>query len=247
MAELRIGVDLGGTKIEAAALDDSGRVVARRRRPTPAEDYERTLAAVAALVDEIESETGRHGSIGVGIPGTISPMTGLVKNSNSTWLNGQPFDRDLARRLGRPIRVANDANCFAISEAVDGAAAGAKIVFGVILGTGVGRRHRHRRPRAAAEPTPSPANGGTIRCPPPRTRNAPARSALAAGAAASRPGSVARRWCAITSVRPADAGPPRRSVKPRPKAMPAPRRLWRGWRSGSHARWAISSISSTPR
>jgi fructokinase len=138
MAGLRIGVDLGGTKIEAAALDGSGRVVARRRRPTPAEDYERTLAAVAELVDEVESETGCRGSVGVGIPGAISPKTGLVKNSNSTWLNGQPFDRDLSRRLGRAVRVANDANCFAISEAVDGAAAGAKIVFGVILGTGVG-------------------------------------------------------------------------------------------------------------
>jgi fructokinase len=134
---LRIGVDLGGTKIEAAALEPSGEVAARRRIATP-EDYEATLRALAALVREIELETERRATVGVGTPGAISPRTGLIKNSNNTCLNGHPLDRDLARLLERPVRVENDANCFALSEAVDGAGAGAAVVFGVILGTGVG-------------------------------------------------------------------------------------------------------------
>ncbi len=135
---MRIGVDLGGTKIEAAALERDGRVLARHRVPTPANDYAAILAAVRDLVTGIEAATGRRGTVGVGMPGALSPATGLVKNANSLCLNNRAFDRDLTAALGRPVRFANDANCFALSEAVDGAAAGAAIVFGVILGTGVG-------------------------------------------------------------------------------------------------------------
>jgi len=134
---VRIGIDLGGTKIEAIALDASGGERFRRRVATPRGDYYATLAAVGTLVHEAERAAGRA-SIGVGIPGVISPATGLVKNANSTWLNGRPLAEDLARQLRRPVRIANDANCFALSEASDGAAAGRPIVFGVILGTGTG-------------------------------------------------------------------------------------------------------------
>ena len=134
---MRIGVDLGGTKIEIVALDDSGAERFRRRIPTPREDYGATLAAVVTLVEEAERAVGR-GSIGIGTPGAISPATGLMKNANSTWLIGRPLGDDLNRLLGRDVRIANDANCFALSEAVDGAAAGASVVFGVIIGTGTG-------------------------------------------------------------------------------------------------------------
>ena len=135
---MRIGIDLGGTKIEGLAIDRSGRERLRRRIPAPRGDYSQTLSAIAALVADIERDAGERGPIGVGIPGTISPATGVVKNANSTWLNGRPLADDLPRLLGRPVRFANDANCFALSEATDGAAAGASIVFGVILGTGTG-------------------------------------------------------------------------------------------------------------
>lgn len=136
---MRIGVDLGGTKIEVALLDDSGTICLRHRIETPQQDYAGTLAAVASLVHQADATAGAEdATVGVGIPGTISPATGRVKNANSTWLNGQPLDKDLEVALGRPVRVANDANCFALSESVDGAAAGAKNMFGVILGTGVG-------------------------------------------------------------------------------------------------------------
>jgi fructokinase len=135
---MRIGIDLGGTKIEAIALDDHGATLVRRRVPTPCGDYPAILDAVGELVASIERETGRRGSVGVASPGAISKQTGVIKNSNSTGLNGKPLDRDLAQRLGREIRLENDANCFALSEAVDGAAADASVVFGVILGTGVG-------------------------------------------------------------------------------------------------------------
>jgi fructokinase len=134
----RIGVDLGGTKIEAVALDERGQAIARRRTPTPRGDYQQTLTAIAALVDAVEREAGATGTVGIGIPGAISPATGLVKNSNSTWMNGKPLADDLPRLLGRPVRFENDANCLALSEATDGAAAGASIVFAVILGTGTG-------------------------------------------------------------------------------------------------------------
>lgn len=134
---MRIGVDLGGTKTEALALGAGGEELLRLRRPTP-RDYDGTLAAIAGLVAEVEAALGRRGTVGVGMPGTISPATGLVKNANSTWLLGRPLGEDLARLLGREVRLANDANCFALSEARDGAAAGAAIVFGVIVGTGTG-------------------------------------------------------------------------------------------------------------
>ena len=137
-ARMRIGVDLGGTKIEAIALGAEERELLRLRVPTPRGDYDETLRAVAALVADLETELGQRGSVGIGIPGAVSRASGLVINANSTWLIGRPFDRDLAQALARPVRLANDANCFALSEAVDGAAAGAKVVFGVILGTGVG-------------------------------------------------------------------------------------------------------------
>ena len=136
---MRIGVDLGGTKIEAIALDDRGMVRARLRRPAPQGDYARTIAAVVELVGEVERVAGAGLSpVGLGMPGGVSPGTGLVQGANSTWLIGHPFDVDLAAALGRPLKVANDANCFAVSEALDGAAAGSTIVFGAILGTGVG-------------------------------------------------------------------------------------------------------------
>jgi len=142
-ATLRIGIDLGGTKIEGLALSRDGTEVARRRIETP-NGYEETLLAIEGLISLLENEASSvsgkkvRGSVGVGIPGTLSPATRLVKNSNSTWLNGHAFDKDLEGIMGRPIRVMNDANCFALSEATDGAGMGADVVLGVILGTGVG-------------------------------------------------------------------------------------------------------------
>jgi len=134
---LRFGVDLGGTKIELIALDAGGREILRRRVPTPQHDYFATVAAVAAPIQQAETELGQRGSVGVGTPGARSPATGLMKNCNSTCLNGKPLQQDLERALKRDVRLANDANCLALSEAADGAAAGADTVFGVILGTGV--------------------------------------------------------------------------------------------------------------
>jgi len=135
---VRIGIDLGGTKIEALALAPDGAELHRRRVATPRGDYDATLAAIADLVATAERATGRTGTVGVGLPGAPSPATGLLRNANSTWLTGRPIEADLARVLGRPVRVANDANCFALSEATDGAGAGHGVVFGVIVGTGTG-------------------------------------------------------------------------------------------------------------
>jgi fructokinase len=135
---LRLGIDLGGTKIEIIALDGDGRELLRRRVATPRDDYRATLAAIAGLVGDAEDELGAQGSVGIGIPGAESRATGLIKNANSTWLIGRPLRHDLQDLLRRPVRIDNDANCFALSEATDGAAAGAEVVFGVILGTGVG-------------------------------------------------------------------------------------------------------------
>ncbi|MBA3318060.1 MAG: ROK family protein [Gemmatimonadales bacterium] len=151
---MQIGVDLGGTKIEALALDADTLVAARRRVTTP-RDYTATLDAIARLVAGLEAETGRTGSVGVGIPGVVSHATGLVKNANSTWLTGHPLRADLEARLSRPVRLANDANCFTLSEAIDGAGQGFETVFGVILGTGVGggiaiRRRIHDGPNQIA-------------------------------------------------------------------------------------------------
>src|SRR5204862_6685953 len=135
---VRIGVDLGGTKIEFCALERDGRELHRHRIATPRHDYDGTVRAIAEGTQEIEKKLGRSASVGMGIPGTISTKTGLVKNANSTWLNGKPFDKDLSRALGREVRCANDANCLAVSEATDGAGAGKHVVFAVILGTGCG-------------------------------------------------------------------------------------------------------------
>lgn len=134
---MKIGVDIGGTKIEVLALDEDGSEAWRQRVPSP-RDYAGTIAAVVGLVRAAEAELGASATVGVGLPGTVSPRTGLVKNANSTWLIGHPLDRDLAAALERPVSTMNDANCFALSEATDGAGAGVRVVFGVILGTGVG-------------------------------------------------------------------------------------------------------------
>lgn len=178
---MRIGVDLGGTKIEAIALDEEGRELARRRIATPRGDYPGTLDAIAELVTALESGLGQRGTVGVGIPGALSPASGMVKNGNATWINGRPLDRDLTARLGRPVRLANDANCFALSEATDGAAAGRRVVFGVILGTGCGGGlvvdgKVHTGPNAIAGewghnplPWPEPGEWPGARCPCGRT------------------------------------------------------------------------------
>ncbi|HIA57454.1 MAG TPA: fructokinase [Candidatus Lambdaproteobacteria bacterium] len=135
---MRIGIDMGGTKIEGIALADSGEELLRRRIDTPRHDYDGTVNAIAGIVRSIEADTNQKGTVGIGIPGTISPQTGLVKNANSTWIIGKHFDQDLGTALEREVRLANDANCLAVSEAVDGAGAGAKVVFAIIIGTGCG-------------------------------------------------------------------------------------------------------------
>jgi fructokinase len=135
---MRIGIDLGGTKIAAIALDPTDATLCQRRIPAPRDDYRATLEAIGDLVVAMESETGQRGTVGIGAPGAISPFDGRLRNANSVWLNGKPLDRDLAERLGRPVRIANDADCFALSEATDGAGRGAPVVFGIILGTGTG-------------------------------------------------------------------------------------------------------------
>ncbi|MFO0829573.1 MAG: ROK family protein [Phycisphaerales bacterium] len=136
--DLRIGIDLGGTKIEGVVIDASGAALWRERVPTPKGDYDGTIAAIAGLVERAERAMGASARVGIGTPGSVSPATGLHRNSNSTVLNGRPFVGDLSRRLAREVRSSNDANCFALSEATTGAARGARVVFGVILGTGVG-------------------------------------------------------------------------------------------------------------
>ncbi|HZW14888.1 MAG TPA: ROK family protein [Brevundimonas sp.] len=134
---MRIGVDFGGTKIEAAVIGDDGAVVARRREPNPGA-YDPALEAVARLIAAVEAESGAGGPVGIAAPGSISPTTGVMRNANSVWLNGRRFGEDLQQHLGRPVRLANDANCLALSEAVDGAAAGKDVVFAIIVGTGCG-------------------------------------------------------------------------------------------------------------
>lgn len=134
---MRIGIDFGGTKIEAAVVGDDGAFLTRRREPNPGA-YDLALETVARLIAAVEADTGAGGPIGVAAPGSVSPTTGVMRNANSTWLNGRRFQEDLQQRLGRPVRLANDANCLALSEAVDGAAAGKRVVFAVIVGTGCG-------------------------------------------------------------------------------------------------------------
>lgn len=138
MTDIRIGIDLGGTKIEIVALDNQGNTLLQRRIPTPKGDYDHSVQAVTELVVAAEAQLGSRCSVGIGMPGSFSPTTGLVRNANSTWLNGRPFDQDLQHRLAREIRFANDANCLALSEATDGAGAGCPVVFAIIIGTGVG-------------------------------------------------------------------------------------------------------------
>lgn len=135
---MRIGIDLGGTKIEGLALDDSGKEILRQRIDTPQGNYQATIAAIVNLVQLLEANTQQTGTVGIGIPGAISPTTRFVKNANSTWLIGKPLHADLQQALSRQVRIANDANCFVVSEATDGAARGAEMVFGVIVGTGTG-------------------------------------------------------------------------------------------------------------
>ena len=135
---MRLGIDLGGTKIAAVVLNDAGREVWRARAATPRGDYDGTIEAIASLVAEGEEAAGASCSVGLGIPGAVSRLTGLIKNANSTWLIGRPFQADLEARLSRQVRLANDANCLVVSEASDGAGTSARVVFGVILGTGAG-------------------------------------------------------------------------------------------------------------
>ncbi|KQO68194.1 transcriptional regulator [Methylobacterium sp. Leaf111] len=163
---MRIGIDLGGTKIAGIALASDGTTRAEQRIATPRDDYAATLTAIAGLVCDLEARAGAPGTVGIGMPGAISPRTGLVKNANSVWLNGRPFAQDLERGLARPVRLENDANCLAVSEAVDGAGAGLPVVWAIILGTGVGSgialrgRALSGRDRIAGEwghnPLPSP-------------------------------------------------------------------------------------------
>jgi fructokinase len=169
---MRIGIDLGGTKIEVIALEADGTILLRHRLPTPSGEYSEILNTIASLVAYAEKETGRKGTVGIASPGAESRSTGLIKNSNSTALNGMPLRQDIANRLGREIRIENDANCFALSEAIDGAAANFKTVFGVIIGTGVGgglvidKKVIIGRNRIAGEwghnPLPWATNGETV-------------------------------------------------------------------------------------
>ena len=182
----RIGVDLGGTKIEVLALDRGGHERHRRRVATPQGDYDATLDTIAALVRDAETTLGQRASVGIGTPGSISRATGLLRGANSVCLNGRPIREDLARKLGRDVRVTNDANCFALSEAADGAGEGAEVVFGVILGTGVGAGIVVRG-RSSTGRTGSPASGATTRCRGRATTSVPARAAFAGARAASRP------------------------------------------------------------
>ena len=130
---MRFGLDLGGTKMEAVLLNEAGEIVWRQRKPTPSEEYEAIIETIAALVDEADRESAQEISIGIGMPGSLSPKTGLVRNSNTQCLNGRAIQQDLERKLAHQVRLANDANCFALSEATDGAGAGAQSVFGVII------------------------------------------------------------------------------------------------------------------
>jgi fructokinase len=145
MSGLRIGIDLGGSKIAGILLDSGGVTRAEHRRAAPRGDYTATIESIADVIADLERQAGGCGTVGIGMPGCISPATGLVQNSNSTWLIGKPLNRDLEARIGRPVRTANDANCFALSEATDGAGEGALSVFGVIIGTGCGGGLVHRR------------------------------------------------------------------------------------------------------
>jgi predicted NBD/HSP70 family sugar kinase len=242
---MRIGVDLGGTKTEALALDDSGHELRRVRVPTPQQDYLGTVRTIAALVQGLEREIGARGTVGVGIPGTITAATGLVKNANSTWLNGQPLQRDLSDALSREVRCANDANCFAISEATDGAAVGAEVVFGVILGTGCGGGIVVRGALLTG-PNGLAGEWGTPRCPGQTPTNGPARNATADAAAVSRPGYPAQPSSATLSAPPAARCAARR-LSPHPlRGMPRQTSRSSASRIVSPVAFRPSSISSIP-
>ena len=240
MTQYRIGIDLGGTKIEITVLAGDGTEQVRHRIPTPP-GYEATLDGIAGLVGEVETKLGQTATVGIGIPGVISPATGRVKNANSIALNGHSFDRDISAKLDREVRVENDANCFALSEAVDGAGAGYSVVFGVILGTGVGggivvNGTVHRGPHRIA------AEWGHNPLPWPSIDEIPAGIAGAAIGAAWRPTSPARRWRATATGRrrmmPAAFRPARRRAKrARNRRSTVTRTGWRaGWRLSS-TRW----------
>ena len=223
---MRIGIDLGGTKIEAIALDDDGRERLRRRIVAPRGDYEATLDARSSIwCDGIERDLGVRGTVGVGIPGMIASATGLVKNANSTWLNGRRIGDDLRSRLGRPVRFENDANCFALSEAADGAAAGARCRLRR------DRRHRHRRRHrrataaCCAATTKSAANGDTTRCRRCATTNGPGHAVIADATGASKrscQGQGSRAIMRRTAEKPLSAERDRGARHP-----PASRRQWR--------------------
>ena len=239
---MRIGIDLGGTKIEGIVLDDSGKERARVRVATPQGSYEATVDGVAAVVRELEAKVGARCRVGVGHPGAISPATGLIKNANSTQLNGHPLDRDLKRLLERDeVRLSNDANCFAVSEAADGAGRGWPVVFGVILGTGVGggiviegkplvgapgdrRRMGAQRPAAAAR----------RRAARPAMLLRPLRLRRVLAERACLPAPVPRRRRDASCAPPRSPTPPRRAIAKRPRA-------WRSTATGWRGRWPTSS------
>jgi len=205
----RIGIDLGGTKIEGVAIDAAGVLLARERVATPRDRYDETIAAIAGLVGRLERGAGGRAAVGVGMPGAVSPATGLIKNANSTWLNGRRFAEDLGAALARPVRVANDADCFALSEATDGAAAGAPTVFGVILGTGTGGGVVVRQ-RLVAGPNAVAGEWGHNPLPWPRDDERPGPACYCGRSGCietflSGP-AVAREYAA--AARPADAGAP---------------------------------------
>lgn len=187
---LKLGIDLGGSKIEIIALEN-GQQALRRRAPTPQGDYQKTVSLVASLVEDCERELGRRGSLGVGIPGTRSPDHGRIKNANSQCLIGEDLQADLEQRLQRPVRLANDADCFALSEACDGAGEGAVSVFGVILGTGVGGGLVVRQ-QLLSGPNAIAGEWGTTHCPGGAVGMARAGAVIAARMTASKPFSAAR-------------------------------------------------------
>jgi predicted NBD/HSP70 family sugar kinase len=232
---LRIGVDLGGTKIEVAAFDAAGHESLRRRVPTPAGDYEGTVATVAALVREAEDELGASGSVGVATPGARSLATGLMRNCNSTCLNGRDLQSDLERALARPVRLANDANCFALAEAIDGAARGAPIVFGAILGTGVGAGIVVEG-RVLTGANAIAGEWDTTRFPCRERATCRCLRATADAQAASRPISAARRSSATMRAATAGRSMPRGSPSVPGQATARATRRSRATRNGSRVR-----------
>ena len=230
----RIGVDLGGTKIEGIVLETDGRIGVRERLATPAGDYPATLAAVAGLVDRLEARCGCRCSVGIGTPGSLSPATGRLRNANSTCLNDRPLDVDLAARLGRPVRIANDADCFALSEASDGAACDVSSVFGVIIGTGTGGGIVIDG-KLLHGPNAISGEWGHNPCPGQTTTSVRAPAVTAASKAASRPFSPARD-CRATTRAIHDCPPGRSHSAPLPASRP-PMPAWDATKTASRAAW----------